>query len=226
MIDASISISVSVSISSTLIMKYPSSESFRAECPSPPGFMLTWTLFLLVSCCFPSFPALPQHLSGGRDESEKQFMSQKRIFKSYFLLAPCSNKPWYHLKSAVRTWLSASPLTCEADAELCVISPYLAGPNEMTVAVLRAPWIFYFLISSCAIAALAVPPLGDIIIVITTSSSSCRQIIFFFPSPFFCSSTEEGKLHFSPSLSVVCIVTAVILHHVSPLSAMSIPQSE
>lgn len=70
---------------------------------------------------------------------------------------------------------------------------------------LRPPCVppenFYFLISSCVIAALAVPRLGDIIIVITTSSSSCRQIIlpgsfFFFLLFFFWSSTEERKLHF------------------------------
>lgn len=53
----------------------------------------------------------------------------------------------------------------------------------MTGAALCAPWNFYFLISSCVIAALAVPRLGDIIIVITTSSSSCRQIIL--PGSFF-----------------------------------------
>lgn len=77
--------------------------------------------------------------------------------------------------------------------------PYLACFNEMTVAALCAPWNFYFLISSCAIAALAVPRLGDIIIVITTSSSSCRQIIlpgsFFFP-PLFLQLHRGGEITF------------------------------
>ena len=71
----------------------------------------------------------------------------------------------------------------KASTDPSVISPYLACINEMTVAALCAPWNFYFLISFCVIAALAVPWLGDIIIVITTSSSSCRQIIL--PGSFF-----------------------------------------
>lgn len=54
------------------------------------------------------------------------------------------------------------------------------------------------MISSCVIAALAVPRLGDIIIVITTSSSSCRQIILpgsFFP-PLFLQLHRGGEITF------------------------------
>lgn len=108
-------------------------------------------------------------------------------------------------------WKSTS-LHCENSADfllLSIISTYLACINATTLAALCAPWNFYFLISSCVIAALAVPRLGDIIIVITTSSSSCRQIIlpgsFFFFS-FFLELHRGGEITFftKPLCCVYC----------------------
>lgn len=100
------------------------------------------------------------------------------------------------------------PFKCTRPAQIFVISPYLACFNEMTVAALCAPRNFYFLISSCVIAALAVPRLGDIIKVITTSSSSCRQIILlgsFFSSPFSEAPHRRGNyiFHQASLLSVL-----------------------
>lgn len=97
----------------------------------------------------------------------------------------------------------------ENTADLSVISTYLACFNETTVAASCAPWNFYFLISSCVIAALAVPPLGDIIIVITTSSSSCRQIIlpgssFFFS--FFSGALQRRGNYIFHQASPLCVL--------------------
>lgn len=107
----------------------------------------------------------------------------------------------YHLQYSKNIAVYFTSYLWKAGTDPPVISPCLACINEMTVAALCAPWNFYFLISFCVIAALAVPWLGDIIIVITTSSSGCRQIIlpgylFIFFFPFAAAPQRRGNYIF------------------------------